>query len=213
MALFFLDEIADLSQHAQVALLRAIQQREITRVGGEHTIPVDTRIVTASHQGLARLVHAGKFRADLFFRLNHLTIHLPPLRHRKDDLEVLSHAILSRLKMHLDRPISGLSQGFLEKLKQHAWPGNVRELEHVLRQAAILEDAPLLTGRFFQPTPRWTEFNPNPPPSTAAARIPKKSRRQAAQEAIDAAQGNKSYAAANLGVSRKTLYAWLNSAD
>src|ERR1043166_6024265 len=108
---------------------------------------------TGAHQSLPRLVHEGKFRADLLFRLNHLTIHLPPLRERKDDLEVLSHAFLSRLKLQLNRKISGLSQGFLEKLKQHSWPGNVRELEHVLRQAAILEDTSLLSGRFFQPTP------------------------------------------------------------
>lgn len=205
----FLDEIADLSQHAQVALLRAIQQREITRVGGEHTIPVDTRIITASHQSLPKLVREGKFRADLLFRLNHLTIYLPPLRERKDDLEVLSQAFLSRLKLQLNRPISGVSQGFLEKLRQHSWPGNVRELEHVLRQATILEDSSTLTGRFFQPTPRPTDFIPSPP--TALSRIPKKSRYRAAKEAVEAAQGNKSYAAASLGVSRKTLYSWLNS--
>jgi len=205
----FLDEIADLSQHAQVALLRAIQQREITRVGGEHTIPVDARIITASHQSLPRLVRESKFRADLLFRLNHLTIYLPPLRDRKDDLEVLSQAFLSRLKLQLNRSISGLSQGFLEKLRQHSWPGNVRELEHVLRQAAILEDASLLTGRFFQPIPRPTEFVPSPPASPP--RIPKTSRHRAAKEAVEAAQGNKSYAAASLGISRKTLYSWLNS--
>lgn len=209
----FLDEIADLSQHAQVALLRAIQQREITRVGGEHTIPVDTRIITASHQSLPKLVREGKFRADLLFRLNHLTIYLPPLRDRKDDLEVLSHAFLTRLKLQLNRSISGISQGFLEKLRQHSWPGNVRELEHVLRQAAILEDASLLTGRFFQPIPRPTESVPGPPSLTAPARIPKNSRHRAAKEAVEAAEGNKSLAAASLGITRKTLYSWLNSSE
>jgi DNA-binding NtrC family response regulator/predicted TIM-barrel enzyme len=207
----FLDEIGDLSQHAQVALLRAIQQREITRVGGEHTIPVDTRIVTASHQSLPRLVREGKFRADLLFRLNHLTIHLPPLRDRKDDLEVLSQAFLFRLKLQLNRKISGLSQSFIEKLKQHSWPGNVRELEHVLRQAAILEDASLLTGRFFLPTQQPSEFINVPHLPAAPARIPKESRHRAAREAVEAAQGNKSYAAASLGVSRKTLYSWLSA--
>ncbi len=207
----FLDEIADLSPHGQVALLRAIQQREITRVGGETTVPVDVRIISASHQGLPQLVQAGKFRADLFYRLNHFTISLPPLRERKDDLALLSEAILSRLKVQLNREKKGLSAGFMEKLAQHTWPGNVRELEHVIRQATLLEETPVLTGRFFH-----GQGNPSHPLnrySHSSPRVPQNLRRQTAQTAMENHYGNKSRAAAALGISRKTLYAWLRCTE
>jgi two-component system response regulator HydG len=208
----FLDEIADLSPHGQVALLRAIQQREITRVGGEMTLPVDVRIITASHQSLLQLVAAGKFRSDLFYRLNHITIQLPPLRDRQEDIPLLAQAILSRLQVQLDRPIATLSARFLEKLYQHSWPGNVRELEHVLRQAALLESSSVLTGRFFDPQALWPAQqtgNELPLRHTVRHRL----RTQTARAAVEKAGGNKSQAAAGLGVSRKTLYAWLDAED
>jgi two-component system response regulator HydG len=206
----FLDEIADLSPHGQVALLRAIQQREITRVGGEMTIPVDVRIITASHQSLSQLIGARKFRADLFYRLNHITIQLPPLRDRQEDIPLLAQAILSRLQVQLNRPIVTLSDRFLEKLYQHSWPGNVRELEHVLRQAALLEGSAVLTGRCFNPqTLSPARQAANEPPSSQIVR--RKLRTQAARTAVEKARGNKSQAAAGLGISRKTLYAWLDA--
>ena len=93
----FLEEIADLSPHAQVSLLRVLQQREITRVGGEQSIPVDVRIVSASHQNLAAAVRAGKFRADLYYRLNGLTLEIPPLRERVEDIAPLAEATVRRL--------------------------------------------------------------------------------------------------------------------
>jgi len=205
----FLDEIADLSPHAQVALLRAIQQREITRVGGETTIPVDTRIVTASHKSLSQLVRTGGFRADLFYRLNHMTIYLPPLRERPEDIPLLSKSIVSRLAVQMNRPIRGVTEGFLEKLRRHFWPGNVRELEHVLRQAALLEDTPMLHGRCFTPS---SEPQAKPASNVAlAAPAQKKHRAQIATEALAQADGNKSRAAAALGITRKTLYAWLSA--
>ncbi|MFO1500775.1 MAG: phosphoenolpyruvate hydrolase family protein [Verrucomicrobiota bacterium] len=206
----FLDEIADLSAHGQVALLRAIQQREITRVGGEATIPVDTRIITASHPSLSEAVKIGRFRADLFYRLNHLTIHLPPLRERQEDIPVLTESILAVLRVQLNRPITGVSGRFLEKLCRSPWLGNVRELEHVLRQAALLEETAVLNGRFFHP-PSWGELIPG---AGGAGPGPRgleqdRSRSERAGEAVAHAGGNKSVAAANLGISRKTLYAWL----
>jgi len=202
----FLDEIADLSPHGQVALLRAIQQREITRVGGETTVPVDVRIISASHQSLPQLVEAGRFRADLFYRLNHFTISLPPLRERIGDLPLLSEAILSRLKLQLHREKKGFSARFLEKLSRHAWPGNVRELEHVIRQAILLEETPVLTGRFFRP-------GGAPPPAAASLRgprrVPRDLRRRMAEDAVENHSGNKSQAASFLRISRKSLYQWL----
>ncbi len=203
----FLDEVADLSPHGQVALLRAIQQREITRVGGENTVPVDVRIISASHQSLPQLVQTGKFRADLFYRLNHFTITLPPLRERKEDLPLLSEAILSRLKSQLNREKKGLSARFLEKLAQHTWPGNVRELEHAIRQATLLEETPVLTGRFF----RFDAVHaPEPPKPAPRSHVPAELRRQTAEAALAEHGGNKSEAAAALRISRKTLYVWLS---
>jgi two-component system response regulator HydG len=204
----FLDEIGDLSQHAQVALLRAIQQREITRVGGESTIPVDARIVTASHKSLPQLVREEKFRSDLYFRLSHITIQLPPLRERLEDIPLLAKAILARLRSQLNRPINNVSERFLEKLALHSWPGNVRELEHVIRQAALLEDTPVLTGRFFHPVTDGGTERPAAEKATGAPRS-RRSRSQLAREAIQQAGGNKSRAASALGITRKTLYAWL----
>jgi two-component system response regulator HydG len=206
----FLDEIADLSPHGQVALLRAIQQREITRVGGEMTIPVDVRIITASHQSLPQLVAAGRFRADLFYRLNHITIRLPPIRERREDIPLLAQSILSRLRMQLNRPIATVSARFMEKLYQYSWPGNVRELEHVLRQAALLESDAVLSGRYFNPhrnCPDRQVADESPPRHSLRCQL----RSQTARAAVEKAGGNKSQAAAGLGISRKTLYAWLDA--
>jgi len=203
----FMDEIGDLSHHAQVALLRAIQQREITRVGGEGAIPVDARIITASHKSLPQLVRTEQFRSDLFYRLNHITIHLPPLRERQDDIPLLVKAILARLNVQLNRPIRGITETFQGKLIKHAWPGNVRELEHVLRQAALLEASATLNGRFFIPN----HALPVAAHLKQTRAFPNTSRSQTACEAVENARGNKSRAAEALGITRKTLYAWLNS--
>jgi two-component system response regulator HydG len=215
----FLDEVADLSPHGQVALLRALQQREIARVGGERPIPVDVRVVAASNQPLARLVDQGRFRADLYHRLNNVTVRVPPLRERLEDLPILIADSLSRLQALLGRRISGVTPRFLARLRRHAWPGNVRELQHVLTQAALLEDGMLLEGKDFSPQPQGARPVPEPP---AGETVPvpafgpgaaegAKDRREAARRALAAHGGNKSRAAAALGVTRKTFYAWLEA--
>jgi two-component system response regulator HydG len=197
----FLDEVGDLSPHGQVALLRAIQQREITRVGGERPLEVDCRILCATNQPLAELVQRGRFRADLYYRLNQLTIRVPALRERPDDLPLLARPILAALRVQIGREYTGLSPGFLARLKRHRWPGNVRELQHVIYQAAFLEDGPVLEGREFVPV----EAEPGGAP------MPSRDRRQQALAAVQQAGGNKASAAIALGVSRKTLYQWLRA--
>jgi two-component system response regulator HydG len=197
----FLDEVADLSPHGQVALLRAIQEREITPVGGDRPRPVDTRILSASNRPLAELVERGRFRADLYYRLNGVTIELPPLRRRLDDLTLLVDHILGRLRVRFNRNLRGVSPEFSQKMREHAWPGNVRELEHVLTQAVILEDGPVLSGTHFQPSPRC-----------AVPGDPGELRRLTLQRALLEAGGNKSRAAELLGITRRTLYAWLRAA-
>jgi two-component system response regulator HydG len=202
----FLDEIADLSPHAQVSLLRVLQQREITRVGGEQSIPVDVRIVSASHQNLAAAVRAGKFRADLYYRLNGLTLGIPPLRERSEDIEPLAEATVRRLCRQWSMKPRRLSARFLSRLARHSWPGNVRELQHTIGQALLLEDGRTIEGHHFERVLR----EPAPPAPLAAATPPAPpDRRARAEAAVQAAHGNKSQAAEALGVTRKTLYEWL----
>ena len=207
----FLDEIADLSPHGQVALLRAIQQREITRVGGELPLPVDVRIIAASNQSLRKGVEQGKFRADLYHRLNNVTIPIPPLRERLDDLPILIEDILARLQVQLGRKLTGVSDRFLAKLRIHFWSGNVRELQHVISQTALLEDGMMLEGKRFDPQ-LSKESSPESENSAQPGAAPfRQSRRSMAQRAMQEHDGNKSQAASALGVTRKTLYAWLAS--
>jgi two-component system response regulator HydG len=189
-----------------VALLRAIQQRQVTRVGGNAPVPVDNRVLSASNQPLARLVGRGRFRADLYYRLNNLTLVVPPLRERLDDLPLLVEPVLAALRVQMNRELTGLAPQFFDKLRRHAWPGNVRELQHVLSQAALLEDGPVLRGRDFAPAGAAPAF-------AEEASDGREARRRQAQEALRQARGNKSRAAALLGVSRKTLYAWLRDGD
>jgi two-component system response regulator HydG len=202
----FLDEIADLSAHAQVSLLRVLQQREITRVGGEESIHVDVRIISASHQNLAELVQAGRFRADLYYRLNGLTLPLPPLRDRPEDVELLAQAALKRLCVQWNLGARRLSAGFLSRLKRHPWPGNVRELQHVIGQALLLETSRIVDGRHFTPAERIAR----PLPAASATPIPG-SKAEQARAALRQASGNKSEAARLLNVTRRTLYKWLEA--
>lgn len=208
----FLDEIADLSPHAQVSLLRVLQQREITRVGGEQSLPVDVRIVSASHQNLAECVQQGRFRTDLYYRLNGLTLNIPPLRERVDDIETLADAILRRLCLQWNLKPRKLSSTFLAQLKRHAWPGNVRELQHVLGQAVLLEESRTLVGHHFIPTSapaRSQSANRHSATPLSIPDAPAPTRRERALAALREADGNKSAAARSLGLTRKSLYAWL----
>ncbi len=215
----FLDEVGDLSPRGQVALLRAIQQREVTRVGGEAPLEVDCRIISATNQPLSELVRQGRFRPDLFYRLNNLTLAVPPLRARTDDIRLLVEPILAALRIQVNRDLTGLSPRFYQKLLQHAWPGNVRELQHVIHQAAFLEEGPHLEGRHFHPEPEKCadrQISPPPEPATAgvpamSSRPPTASRYERAHRALLDADGNKTRAAAALGISRKTLYQWMRA--
>jgi DNA-binding NtrC family response regulator len=141
----FLDEIADLSSMMQSKLLRSIQEREIRRVGSETSRAIDVRIIAASKKALKPLVEAGTFREDLFYRLEVITIVLPPLRDRVEDIPLLSRYFVDKFGRTKDRPVTGLSPDTIPFLTRYAWPGNVRELEHVIERAVILSTQPVLT--------------------------------------------------------------------
>jgi two-component system response regulator PilR (NtrC family) len=134
----FLDEVADLPLHMQVKLLRAIQEKSIRPIGASKEMPIDVRILSATHKQLAVLVDEGKFRQDLFYRINVIEVHVPPLRQRKDDIQILSEHMLEKLTKESGLHKPELHASALETLKQHAFPGNVRELENILERAITL---------------------------------------------------------------------------
>ena len=141
----FLDEIADLSPMIQSKLLRSIQEREIRRVGSETARAIDVRIIAASKKALKPLVEAGTFREDLFYRLEVITIILPPLRDRVEDIPLLSRYFVDKFGRTKERPVTGLSPDTIPFLTRYAWPGNVRELEHVIELAIALTPYPIIT--------------------------------------------------------------------
>ena len=205
----FLDEVAELSPKAQVSILRVLQQKEISRVGGEKAIAVDPRIIAATHQNLKQLVDQGRFRADLYYRLSTITLYVPPLRQHPHDIPALVNVFLSELNTQFNRKVIGVSQEFMGRLMKNSWPGNVRELRHVLCRAILLEDGPILRGEDFIPDiADQAEKNTASP---ILAKLEAMSTREAnlLVNALKSTAGNKSRAARLLGISRKTLYARL----
>jgi len=142
----FLDEIADLPLPMQVKLLRAIQQKSVRPVGAEHEVPVDARIISASHRDLRAAVDSGAFRQDLFYRVNVIDLHIPPLRERPEDIDVLAKAILIRLGDETGTTPKRLSSEAREALSRYGFEGNVRELENILERATALSDSDLLSA-------------------------------------------------------------------
>jgi len=134
----FLDEIGDMPLELQAKLLRVLQEKEITRTGGNQSLPVDVRIVAASNQILMDMVRNKTFREDLFYRLNVVPIELPPLRERKEDLPELTNFFLQRARQEMGVKVDGVSDEALQVLQQHRWPGNVRELENLIKRASLL---------------------------------------------------------------------------
>jgi len=140
---FFLDEIGDMPHATQVKLLRALQEREIIPVGGTQPIKIDCRLVAATNADLEREVAEGRFRADLFYRLNVIPVKLPPLRHRRDDIPLLVDHFLKRQPSNVQQKT--VSKDAMEVLMKYDWPGNVRELENVIERATILEETSQIT--------------------------------------------------------------------
>ena len=152
----FLDEIADLSPVMQSKLLRSLQEREIRRVGSETPRAIDVRIIAASKKALKPLVEAGTFREDLFYRLEVITIVLPPLRDRIEDIPLLSRYFVDKFGGTKERPVTGLSPDTIPFLTRYSWPGNVRELEHVIERAIALTPHPMITPEDLPETIRTT---------------------------------------------------------
>lgn len=140
----FLDEIGEMPLEAQVKLLRVIQEKELERVGGKNTIHVDVRIIAATNRNLEEEVKAGRFRSDLFYRLNVFPISLPPLRDRQEDIAPLANFFVGRYSKNAGRKVNAISPKVIQELKSYLWPGNVRELEHLIERSVLLASEPIL---------------------------------------------------------------------
>ena len=134
----FLDEIGELPLEAQSKLLRVIQERELERVGGKQIIKIDVRLIAATNRNLEEEVKAGRFRADLYFRLNVFPISLPPLRDRAEDIEPLTHFFVQKYSRNTGRKIRKVAPKVIQQLRSYTWPGNVRELEHLIERSILL---------------------------------------------------------------------------
>jgi transcriptional regulator with PAS, ATPase and Fis domain len=140
-----LDEIGELSLNTQVKLLRVLQEREFSRLGSNKMIPLKARMLFATHRNLHQMTEAGTFRRDLFYRVNVMTIKVPPLRERTEDIPSLARHFLKRYAAEFDKPLNDIRPSAMEALVEYDWPGNVRELENVIQGAAIVADGESLT--------------------------------------------------------------------
>ena len=198
----FLDEIGDLPMPLQAKLLRFLQERVIERVGGRSEIPVDVRIVCATHQDLKTLIKEGRFREDLFYRLAEIVIEIPPLRDRLGDVSLLAHAFVKRFSVEQNRGSLLLREDGLRMIETHRWPGNVRELENCIKRAVIMAEGGHITAEDIGlDLPEDGEA-----PVLDLRQIRDEAERRAILAALGRSNGNVVKAAEMLGVSRPTLY-------
>ncbi len=200
----FLDEIGDLPPAIQVKLLRVLETKQVERVGDNRSISTDVRIITATHRDLESLVSEGKFREDLFFRINVIPINLPPLRKRLEDIPLLVEHFLNRLRQRSAKAITGLTRETMKVLFDHTWPGNVRELKGALEYAFVVAEGGLITPEHLPPKLGVPSLPPVFPPE--APSMPDADEKTALINALRQAGGNQSKAAALLGVSRVTVW-------
>jgi transcriptional regulator with PAS, ATPase and Fis domain len=138
----FLDEIGDISMKTQIKLLRVLQERSLSRLGGTDVIDLDVRLITATNQDLTAAMKAGSFRSDLYYRLNVVSIHLPPLRERKEDIPLLAAHFINKYNIEFHKKFDRLERKAVELMMEYHWPGNVRELENVIERAIVIDQGP-----------------------------------------------------------------------
>jgi len=203
----FLDEISELPLMLQAKLLRAIQEREIRRVGSTKSIPVDVRIIAATNLSLADEVKAKHFREDLYYRLNVIEIRLPPLRDRRDDIPLLVENFLHKCAKANRKPLQGISESSLALLIDYAWPGNVRELENVIERAVTLARAEKIMPEDLPATVQGSRGDRRVLDDAAERTLPlQEVEWEYIKKILEKTGGNKYQAAQALGIDRKTLY-------
>ncbi len=201
----FLDEIGDLPLSLQAKLLRFLQERVIERIGGREEIPVDVRIVCATHRRLRDLIATGDFREDLYYRLTEMVVEIPPLRERAGDAALLAHNFIRRIADQQGKEGLTLADDALKSIESHGWPGNVRELENCLKRAVILADGQVIHAEDLGLTPDDGEHR-----YLNLRQVREEAERAAVLRAMAHTNGNIARAAEILGISRPTLYDLLN---
>lgn len=206
----FLDEVGDLPLATQAKLLRVLQEKVVEKVGDHRPISVDVRVISATNQDLERLMAEGLFREDLYYRINVIPIHIPPLRERREDIPLLVDAFIERAYLKNRKPITGISKNALDILLEHKWPGNVRELINTVEYAFVLCQEGTIRPEHL---PRQLgQKIPEPSPVNSRAVTPSgANHEEVIVEAIRKAGGKKGEAARLLGVSRVTLWKWLKN--
>lgn len=199
----FLDEIGDMPMELQVNLLRVLQERRIVRLGGNDVIPLDVRVIAASNKNLYKEVEEGKFRTDLFYRLNVFTIHIPPLRERGNDIELLTLNLIDRFASQFNKVIKGVEPGFFEVIKNYSWPGNVRELQNVLEYVINVTEGNYL---LIKDLPKGIFRHRRPVNRGVLVRPLHEIERDVVESALVQFNGNVTRAAEALGIGRNTLY-------
>jgi two-component system response regulator PilR (NtrC family) len=213
----FLDEVAELPLHLQVKLLRVIQEKSVRPVGANSELPLDVRILSATHKNLAALVEEGRFRHDLYYRINVIELPVPPLRERRDDIPLIATAILQRLAAELGETALSLSDAALAALGEYSFPGNVRELENILERAMALCDGDRIElddlalpapGPAVRESERATAGSGAATPDPTTAALPdalERIERETIQKALESCRYNKTKAAAQLGITFRAL--------
>ena len=199
----FLDEIGNIPLHLQAKLLRVLQDRRVTPVGGTTAKQIDIRLVCATNMNLEQLVHEGRFREDLFYRINTVHIALPPLRERREDIVPLAEQFVRRFAEKYHRPVTGLDENAASALRNARWAGNIRELQNCIEKAVILSEGTLLT------LSDLGHEQTNLSVGTTLRSMNDAEEERMIRETMNRVDGNVSAAAKALGISRPTLYAKL----
>ena len=205
----FLDEVGEIPLAMQVKLLRVIQERELQRVGGDQTIKVDVRILAATNRDLKQEVEEGRFRQDLYYRLNVVALQLPPLRERKEDIPLLAMHFLKMFAEKNSKAVKGFTPAAMDRLLKYSWPGNVRELENAVERAVVLLIGEYVSERELPPSLTDEGDNGKPPKRDFGNMTLEEIERMAVLDTLEQVGGNKSEAARRLGINRKTLLAKL----
>jgi DNA-binding NtrC family response regulator len=196
----FLDEIGNLSFHLQAKLLAAIQNRQISRIGSNQTVPIDIRLICATNKNLESMVHEGLFREDLLYRINTIQIEVPPLRERGNDVLVLTDFFMKKYTAKYNKPLLKINQQAQDKLLKYTWPGNIRELQHTIEKAVILSEGNVLKAEDFFMRPVLSS-------RTGDTELTlEEMEKRMINLAIEKNNGNLSAAADQLGITRQTLY-------
>jgi two-component system response regulator AtoC len=209
----FLDEIGEMPMTLQVKLLRVLQEKKVRRLGGTNDIPINARIISATNRNIEDIVKEGRFREDLYYRLNVFRLNLPPLRERKDDIPLLAGNLLKKLCARMGRPVPQFSDGVTEKLASYSFPGNVRELENILERSLIYCSGQIITENDIdlhkqENTGIETAVIKSPAPEAAEfgeADSMEDIKKQAIMNALEKCGGNRTKTAKMLGLSRKTI--------